>query len=142
MFSPKYNIGPLLICHIWKTYSCPVLRSGLSSLVLLPSHLIPLHKFHKKILRSFLRLSDQSPIPVLYPLLGECPMDSCPYFGQFGTILSPRLLKSFSIFLQSARTTAEHGAITSEKSVRNMNFRTHSHSFNLTQNPNQVGNSK
>ena len=75
VFSPKCNIGPLLMCHLWKTYSCPVLRSGLSSLVLLPSHLIPLHKFHKKILRSFLRLSDRSPIPALYLLLGECPMD-------------------------------------------------------------------
>ena len=49
VFSPKCNVGPLLMCHIWKTYSCRVLRSGLSSLVLLPSHLIPLYKFHKKI---------------------------------------------------------------------------------------------
>ena len=75
VFSPKCTLNPVLMLHIWRTYTCPILRSGLSALVLLSAHLIPLHRFHRKTLRSFLRLSDRAPLPALYMLLGEFPID-------------------------------------------------------------------
>lgn len=48
----------------------------MSSLVLRPSHLQPLTAFHKKTLRSFLSLSEKSPIPSLYFFLGELPIEA------------------------------------------------------------------
>ena len=53
----------------------PSLRSGLSSLPIRPANLGPLKTFHNKILRSFLKLSQSSPIPALHFLLGELPIE-------------------------------------------------------------------
>ena len=60
---------------LWRMYSLPSLRSGLSSLPIRPANLGPLKTFHNKILRSFLKLSQSSPIPALHFLLGELPIE-------------------------------------------------------------------
>ena len=57
-------------------YCLPVLRSGLAVLTLRPAQTKTLTSFHHKILRGFLKLSSSSPIPALYFLLGEMPIEA------------------------------------------------------------------
>ena len=49
--------------------------SGLSALPLRPTVLKPIKIFQNKILRGFLKLSDSSPVPALYFLSGELPIE-------------------------------------------------------------------
>ena len=62
--------------HLYRLFTCPIVRSGLASLVLRPTHLQPLTAFHRKTLRSFLSLSQRSPIPAMYFLLSELPIEA------------------------------------------------------------------
>ena len=62
--------------HLWRTYNLPVLLSGLPALPIRPQHVKPLAIFHNKILRGILKLSQSSPTPALYFLLGELPAEA------------------------------------------------------------------
>ena len=73
-FSSKCLLSPAVQIHLFRTYVCPIARSGLSAMTLRDKHLDPLSAFHKKILRGFLHLSDRSPIPSLFFLTGELPI--------------------------------------------------------------------
>ena len=73
-FAQKNLVSPIAKLHIFRLRTCPVTRSGLSALALRPTQLQPIDSFHKKVLRSFLSLSERSPIPALYFLTGEIPM--------------------------------------------------------------------
>ena len=46
-FSQKCLISPLLKIHLFRTYSCPITRSGLSAFSLSSTHLEPLAIFHR-----------------------------------------------------------------------------------------------
>ena len=74
-FNFRCKLSPVTQLHLWHTYSLPVLTTGLNSLPIRPSHMRPLTGFHHKILRGFLRLSPSSPVPSLYFLLGEPPLE-------------------------------------------------------------------
>ena len=67
--------APNVQIHLWRTYNLPVLRSGLSALPIRPAIMGPIKVFYNKIMRSFLKLSNSSPIPALYFLLGELPIE-------------------------------------------------------------------
>jgi len=54
----------------------PIARSGLSAMTLQSKHIKPLNIFHRKVMRSFLGLSDKSPIPCAYFLTGELPLEA------------------------------------------------------------------
>ena len=54
--SYKCKISPLAQLHLWKVYSLPVLRSGLSALPIRPTVMKSLSVFNNKILRGFLKL--------------------------------------------------------------------------------------
>ena len=71
----NHSISPNVQIHLWRTYNLPVLRSGLSAFPIRPAILGPIKVFHNKIMRSFLKLSNSSPIPALYFLLGELPIE-------------------------------------------------------------------
>ena len=75
-FSYKCLLSPVVQLHIWRTCSLPVLLSGLPALPIRPTNLQSLELFHKKILRGFLKLSQTSPIPALFFLLGELPVEA------------------------------------------------------------------
>jgi hypothetical protein len=49
--------------------------TGLCALPLRHNHTKPLTAFHRKLLRGFLKLSQSSPIPAIYFLLGELPLE-------------------------------------------------------------------
>ena len=51
-FSYKCLLSPALKLHIFRTYTCPIVRSGLSSFSLRSSNLEPLSLFHRKTLKS------------------------------------------------------------------------------------------
>ena len=71
----KCLLSPVVQTHLWRTYNLPVLRSGLSALPIRPVNIKSLIVFHNKIMRSFLKLSNSSPIPALHFLLGELPIE-------------------------------------------------------------------
>ena len=73
-FAYKCLLSPSLQCHLWRTFTSSVMRSGLCALPLRHNHTQPLMAFHRKLLRGFLKLSQSSPIPALYFLLGELPL--------------------------------------------------------------------
>jgi hypothetical protein len=56
-FAFKCLLSPVLKMHLFKTYTCPILLSGLSSLALRTTTLQPLIIFHRKVLRGILTLS-------------------------------------------------------------------------------------
>ena len=57
-------------------YNLPVLLSGLSALPIKSSHMKSLSVFHNKVMRGILKLSNSSPIPALYFLLGDLPAEA------------------------------------------------------------------
>ena len=75
-FAYKCLLSPVVKIHLFRTYTCPILRSGLSSLSLRTTDLQPLTIFHRKTLRGVLTLSKTSNISALYFLLGELPMEA------------------------------------------------------------------
>ena len=90
-FAYKCMISPTVKLHLWRTYSLPVLLSGLSTLPLRPPNLKSLTLFQNKVHRGFLKLSQSSPVPCLYFLLGELPIEARIHISTlntFHTILS------------------------------------------------------
>jgi hypothetical protein len=67
-FAFKCFLSPVVKLHSYRTYVCPVLRSGLSSFSLQSSQLEPLALFQRKRLKSILKLSSTAPTPAIqYP---------------------------------------------------------------------------
>ena len=75
-FSAKCLLSPALQMHLFRVYICPIARSGLAAMALKNTHIKPLIAFQRKIIRGFLRISDRSPIPSLYFLTGELPIEA------------------------------------------------------------------
>ena len=75
-FSQQCHLNPALQVHLYRMFTCPIVRSGLCSLAIRPSHCQPLTAFHRKTLRSFLHFSCRSPVPSLHFLLGELPIEA------------------------------------------------------------------
>ena len=76
VFSFKCKLSPSVLLHVWSLYVKPVMRSGLSSLPIRPRVMTSATKFHQKILRGFLKLGPVPPLPPLYFLLGELPIET------------------------------------------------------------------
>ena len=75
-FSFKCLLSPLVKLHIYRTFVCPVLRSGISSLVLKNTSLSPLSIFQRKSLKGVLQLSKQASTPAIHFLTGELPIEA------------------------------------------------------------------
>ena len=80
LLGPAYafncQLSPAVQVHLWKTYNLPILCSGLSALPIRPSQMKSISIFQRKVLRSFLKLSNRSPIPSMFFLLGELPLEA------------------------------------------------------------------
>jgi hypothetical protein len=74
-FSFKCLLSPVLKLHIYRTFTCPRTRSGLSSFALRSSQLEPLSLFQRKTLKSILKLSITAPTPAIHFLTGELPIE-------------------------------------------------------------------
>ena len=95
LLGPAYafncQLSPAVQVHLWKTYNLPILCSGLSALPIRPSQMKSISIFQRKVLRSFLKLSNRSPIPSMFFLLGELPLEARIHlniFSLFHTIWS------------------------------------------------------
>ena len=74
-FAYKCMLSPIVKMHLFRTFTCPIIRSGLSSFALRTQQMSPLSLFHRKVLKSFLHLSQTAPTPAIHFLLGELPME-------------------------------------------------------------------
>ena len=74
-FAYKCLLGPLVKIHLFRTFTCPRLRSGLSAFALRSNQISPLAIFHRKTLKGILNLSQTAPTPAIHFLLGELPME-------------------------------------------------------------------
>ena len=74
--SYKCKLSPRVQIHLWRVYSLPVLLSGLAALPVRQSDIRPMQIFLNKILRGFLKQSPCSPVPSLYFLCGELPLEA------------------------------------------------------------------
>ena len=75
-FSYKCQINPVVKLHLIRTYVNPILRSGLSTFSLWERDIHSLSIFHKKTIKSCLKLSITAPTPALYFLAGELPIEA------------------------------------------------------------------
>ena len=87
-FSYKCLLSPALQCHLWRTYTSSVILSGLCALPARHTHSQPLTTFHRKILRGFLKLSQNSPIPAIHFLLAELPLEASLHLATFSLFWS------------------------------------------------------
>ena len=74
-FAYKCLLSPVVKLHLYRTYACPIVRSGLSSFTLREASLQPLIILQRKTIRSILKLSKTSSIPALHFLTGELPIE-------------------------------------------------------------------
>ena len=72
-FSYRCLLSPVVKLHLYRTFTFPILRSGLSSFTLRQTSLQPII-FQRKSLRSILQLSKCSSIPALHFLTVELPI--------------------------------------------------------------------
>ena len=75
-FAHKCLLSPIVKIHLFRTYTSPIIRSGLASFSLKSKTLQPLTIFHRKSLRGILNLSKNSSITALHFLLGELPIEA------------------------------------------------------------------
>ena len=68
-FSYKCHVSPIVKLHLFRTFMCPILRSGLSSFALRKSKIDELSLF------SFLKFSKSAATPAVHFLLSELPVE-------------------------------------------------------------------
>ena len=110
-FAFKCLLSPVLKMHLFRTYTCPILRSGLSSFSLRTPTLEPLTIFQRKTLRGILNLSKSSNIPALHFLLGELPVEAKIHkdiFSLFYSIWSNPDSKIYSIVKYLLQTSSDN----------------------------------
>ena len=99
-FSYKCHLSPVLKIHLFRTFTCPIIRSGLSSFALRTNQLSPLTIFHRKILKSFLSLSKTAATPAIHFMLGELPIEGklhCDVFSLFYGVWTDEQTKIYQI---------------------------------------------
>ena len=73
-FSHKCDLNPAVQIHLFRLFTCCIVRSGISALAVRPTQAKPLTAFHRKTLRGFLHFTDKSPISAIHFILGEIPI--------------------------------------------------------------------
>ena len=74
-FAYKCSISPVVKLHLLRTFINPVLKSGLNTFSLRDNSVEPLMIFHRKTLKSILKLSLKAPTPSIHFLTGELPIN-------------------------------------------------------------------
>ena len=87
-FAFKCLMSPIVKIHLFRTFTCPIIRSGLSSFAMRTNQITPLSLFHRKTLKAFLHLSQSAPTPAIHFLLGELPMEGKIHRDMFSLFFS------------------------------------------------------
>ena len=110
-FAFKCLMSPLVKLHLFRTFTCPIIRSGLSSFALRSQQISPLSLFHRKTLKAFLHLSQSAPTPAIHFLLGEMPIEGkihCDMFSLFYSVWSNPDTKIYQIVKYLLKTSPEN----------------------------------
>ena len=75
-FSFRCLLSPEVKLHLYRTFVCPVLRSGLSSLVVKNTLTTLLSIFQRKVLKGVLKVSKQASTVGIHFLIGELPIEA------------------------------------------------------------------
>ena len=75
-FSFRCLLSPVVKLHLYRTFVCPVLRSGLSSLVVRKTLTSPVSIFQWKVLKGVLKVSKQTSTAAIHFLTGELPIEA------------------------------------------------------------------
>ena len=73
-FAQKCLLSPNVKMHLFRLRTCPIVRCGLSSMVIRQTQHSPMQVFQRKCLKSFLSLSERSSTAGIHFLLGELPL--------------------------------------------------------------------
>ena len=110
-FSFRCILSPKVKVHLFRTFTCPIIRSGISSFSLRTSDLQNITIFHRKILRGILNLSKCASIPAIHFLLGELPMEAKIHkdiFSLFYSVWSNPQSKIYQIVKYLLETSSEN----------------------------------
>ena len=127
-FAYKCTLGPLVQMHLFRTYTCPILRSGLSSFALRTSQINPLSLFHRKCMKGFLHLSKSAPTPAIHFLLGELPMEAKIHRDMFALFYSvwqnpnTKIYQILKIILSEAKENSSTWAMNLQHICKMYNF--------------------
>ena len=115
LLGPAYQykclMSPAVKIHLFRTYACAILRSGLSTFGIRKTQMEALDIFHRKCLKSFLHLSQTAPSPSVYFLLGELPMEGKIHrdiFALFFSVWSNPTSKIFAIVKYLLENSSEN----------------------------------
>ena len=114
----KCLMSPAVKLHLFRTFTCPRLRSGLSTFSLRKNHLKPLELFQRKCLKSFYIYLKKQQHPqfifsqVNYQLKEKYTEIFFPYFTVCGPTQTVKYLKLSNICFKHHLLTAEHGLST------------------------------
>ena len=75
-FSYKCLLSPVLKLYLYRTFTCPILRSGLATFSLRKNKIEELSIFQRTILKGILKLSKSAPTPAIHFLLSELPVEA------------------------------------------------------------------
>ena len=110
-FSYKCFLSPVLKLHIYRTYTCPITRSGLSTFALRTAQIEPLALFQRKTLKAILKLSITAPTPAVHFLTGELPIEGKIHkdiFSLFFSVWSNPGTKIYDILIYLLKNSSEN----------------------------------
>ena len=87
-FQYKSCLSPAVKLNLYKTFICPITRSGLSTFAIRPNQMEPLSLFQRKILKSILSLSKYATTPSIHFLSGEIPIEGVIHKDMFSLFYS------------------------------------------------------
>ena len=109
-FSLKCNLNPSLKLHIFRTFICPVLRSGLSTFVISDSLMESINLFQRKTLKGMLHVSKTCPNPAVLFILNELPLEAKIHrdiFSLFYSVWRNKNSKLFQLIFQILKSSSE-----------------------------------
>ena len=115
----KSLLSPVVKLHLYKTFTCPILRSGLSTFSLRQNQLESLGIFQRKFIKSALRLNDSAATPGIHFISGQLALEALIHCDVFCLIYNvgsnPKSYKVYqivkyliSISKSNSRTWAQH----------------------------------
>ena len=104
-FSFKCLLSPVLKLHLYRTFTCPRTRSGLSSFSLRSTQLEPLAIFQRRTLKLILKLSITAPTPSIHFMTGDLQQD---VFSLFYSVWSNPDTKIYQIVKYLLENTCEN----------------------------------
>ena len=105
------SLSPAVKLYLYRTYSSPILRSGLSTLAIRKDQMEPLANFQRKMLKSCVKVSKFAATPAIHFLTGELPIEGQIHqdvFSLFFNVWTNQKTKIFEITKYLLETSNEN----------------------------------